>query len=230
MSASSGRPEKGKSRSSHGSSCLLFAGFLVVLGYFTLSPVNVRHSRENAAVQVSHQLGVAMVAYSNDNDGQYPDGKSSTEVFQKLLDGGYLSDPGILYIPLPGKTKADPGQKILKPENVCFDVTSGADRSSSDQLPLLFLTGYKVTYSPGSAAVPLMKPYPNYWERSWLDWFDSQGRFRPGIAVYYKGNNAVYKLLNPFGNSDNIVPNFVSPDFKPDGKTYRQLTPDGTLR
>jgi len=25
------------------------------------------------------------------------------------------------------------------------------------------------------------------------------------------------------------IPNFISPDYKPDGKTYRQLTPDGPL-
>jgi len=28
---------------------------------------------------------------------------------------------------------------------------------------------------------------------------------------------------------DASIPNFISPDFKPDGKTYRQLTPDGAL-
>jgi hypothetical protein len=31
-------------------------------------------------------------------------------------------------------------------------------------------------------------------------------------------------------NPDNTIPNVVPPDFKPDGKTYRQLTPDGVLR
>jgi hypothetical protein len=169
-----------------------------------------------------------MLAYANDNNGAYPDGKSSTEVFQKMLDGGYISDRGIFYIPLHGKTKTEPGQKILKPENVCFDVTSGADQHSPAQLPLVFLTGYKVTYAPGTAAVPVIKPYPNYWERSWFDWSDSD-RFRPGIAVYYNGNNAKYEPLNPLGNSDNTVPNFVPPEFKPDGKAYRQLTPDGVL-
>jgi hypothetical protein len=33
-------------------------------------------------------------------------------------------------------------------------------------------------------------------------------------------------MLNPDGS----VANFISPDFKPDGKTYRQLAPDGPMQ
>jgi hypothetical protein len=30
--------------------------------------------------------------------------------------------------------------------------------------------------------------------------------------------------------ADGTIPNIVPLDFKPDGKTYRQLTPDGVLK
>ena len=98
-----------------------------------------------------------MFQYANDHNQNYPDGKSSTEVFQKLIDGGYISDPAIFYIPMVGKIKAGVGQR-LKPENVCWDVTSPVDSSAPDGLPIVFSTGYKVNYVPGGAAIPFKKP------------------------------------------------------------------------
>jgi hypothetical protein len=49
-----------------------------------------------------------------------------------------------------------------------------------------------------------------------------------GIAVFYKSDDAVY--LVPWQDADGTIRNFVSPQFKPDGHAYRQLTPDGVLR
>jgi hypothetical protein len=178
-----------------------------------------------------------MFQYAMDNDGKYPDGNSSTEVFQKLIDKNYCTDPTIFYIPLPGKIKPVAGQK-LKPENVCFDVTSGGDFNafnSSDYLPVVFMTGYKVSYAPGGSAVPLIKPYPQFGvePRTWSQWWhgapEPPSHGGPGIAVIYKSNNAMFKVPNPTANPDGSISNFISPDFNPDGKTYRQLTPDGPL-
>ncbi|HEV3271575.1 MAG TPA: hypothetical protein VGZ93_05280 [Candidatus Methylacidiphilales bacterium] len=157
-----------------------------------------------------------MFSYATDNiqnNNAYPDGNSSTEVFQKLLDGGYCTDPTIFYLPLPGKIKPVPGQK-LKPENVGWDVTSGVDSGDSNWVPLLFVTGYKITYASGAPAVPLVKsPNP-----------DSHG-----VAVFYKGNDAVYRSPGMVTNPDGSISNFIPADFNPKGKTYRQLTPDGPL-
>ncbi len=173
-----------------------------------------------------------MFSYSTDNianNNSYPDGNSSTEVFQKLLDGGYCSDPGVFYIPLSGKTPAKPGQK-LKPENVCFDVTSGVASNAPDGIPLIFMTGYKVTYAPGGSAVPIIKPYPPFGEpRTWSLWWHRKPLRTPGIGVLYKGNNGRFWPLTFSDDSEATIPNFVPVDFKPDGKTYRQLTPDGPL-
>jgi len=47
--------------------------------------------------------------------------------------------------------------------------------------------------------------------------------------VIYKSNNSRFIKLDTTANHDGSIPNFISPDFKPDGKTYRQLTPDGPL-
>jgi hypothetical protein len=190
-----------------------------------------RPGRHNAAMQQVRQIGQLLYSYSVDNTANgnaFPDGKSSTEIFQKLMDGGYLFDPSLLYLPLPGKVKAGPNQKELRPENVCFDVTEGVDPKSSDFVPLVFMTGYRIQYMAGGSATPLIKPYPPYWSvRAELESWDTQPTpdQKPGMAVHYKGNNAVYLILS----SDKIIPNVISSAFKPDGHTYRQLTPDGVL-
>jgi hypothetical protein len=163
-------------------------------------------ARRDAAMQQCRQIGLMMFQYATDNNGGYPDGKSSTEIFQKLIDGNYVADPTIFYTPLPGKTKPTAGQK-LKPENVCFDVTSGADSDASDLLPLVFVTGYKVTYAPGAAAVPVVKPTPR------------------AMIAFYKGNNAKVLIAGPDGS----IANFVPASFDSKGKTYHQLTPDGPM-
>jgi hypothetical protein len=187
-------------------------------------------------------IGAAMEQYAETHDGKYPQGKSSTEIFQTLLDE-YKYDPETFYLPLPGKVQPVPGEK-LKPENVSFDVTAGADPNSPDWLPLVFTTGFKVTYAPGGSAIPL-KPYPCLM-RFWL----RHSPERPvrghetGIAVYYKGLGTVflpagteaYKgpdsiiiTFNAADKFDGSLANFVPPAFKPDGKVYQQLTPDGQL-
>jgi hypothetical protein len=128
-------------------------------------------------------------------------------------------------------------------ENVCFDLTAGVDSSSSDTLPLVFVTGYKVRYVAGASAVPLkLQPLYASWQQEWLHWPRSN-ELMPisGIAVCYKSNSARFVVLPPKVNPDGsmpyppryepnaIIPNFVPPDFDPKGKTYRQLTPDGLL-
>ena len=226
--------------------------FLRALGYICLGSIlfflfsvllgpkmsGIKYAAHNAWMQHARQIGQMMFAYSTDNtanNNSYPDGSSSTEVFQKLIDGGYCADPTIFYIPLPGKIKPVAGQK-LKPENVSWDVTSGVDSHAPDGLPLIFMTGYKVTYAPGGAAVPIIKPYPQFGNlRTWSQWWNegmpsgTKGTVPPGIAVYYKGNNAAFLILDTWTNSNASIPNFVPPTFDAKGKTYRQLTPDGPL-
>lgn len=213
---------------------------LFVLFGLALGPINrgggIQLAQDSAWMQTSHTIGIMLFQYSTDN-GKYPEGKSSTEVFQKLIDEKYCSDPAIFYIPLPGKTKAQPGEK-LKPENVCWDVTCCLNANDSDFLPVAFMTGYKITYTPGSPAIPLVKPFPRFgWEvprnETWIGWLMGRPTIHwsdsGGLAVTYKSNAAMFLKSNKSADGGDFVPNFISPDFKPGDKSYRQLTPDGPL-
>jgi hypothetical protein len=222
-----------------GNSWVVWVIVLTFIGLFlnpaVLSPVHIgpKTSRHNPYVGNARVIGLALYSYANDNDQQYPDASSSTETFQKLLDGDYITDPTVFYIPMPGKVKPVPGQK-LKPENVSWDITAPVATVPSKNLPLIFMTGYKINYVSGGVAAPLIKPAPQYGiegpPQTWFErLFGKQSmNYAPstGIAVFYDNNSASYIAASP----DNTIPKIVPPDFKPDGKTYRQLTPDGVLR
>ena len=169
-------------------------------------------------MQTSHAIGLAMYSYANDNNQLYPDGTSSTEVFQKLLDGGYVTDPSIFYVAMDGKTPLTDGHKKLKPEYVCWDVTGGVSGFDEGQLPLVFLTGYRFTYAPGGGFTPLT-PFPRY--RYLMR--DS------GEAAFFVNNSAAWMVgqsSSPPFSLEHILP----ADFNAHGKTYRQLTPEGVLK
>ena len=213
-----------------GVAIILFGIFLELAG-----PINRGFDYQTTRTQQAATLWAAMVAYANDHNQYYPDGNSSTEVFQKLLDGGYVTEPRTFYIPLAGKTEARPGEK-LKPENVCWDVTSGVDVHASDDLPVIYMTGYRVMYAPGGDAVPFIKPYPRYNTYSWFEWWQRHGLMPqpspvPGIAVGYGYNYGDAKFIKFDATMDphGTIPDFISTEFDPGGKTYRQLTPDGAL-
>jgi type II secretory pathway pseudopilin PulG len=178
---------------------------LSVLAGIALGPIQngIKKAKENASMQSARAIGIAMFAYANDHNGTYPDGKTSTEVFQVLIDGKYISDPAIFYIAMPGKIK--PTSDKLTAGNVCYDVTSGASTDSPDGLPLVFTTGYTLTYSAGASATrdsPSSSPFP-------------------GLAVCYKNNNARFWATLPDGTS----PPIISANFDPGSKTYQQLRP-----
>ena len=215
-------------------------GILAIIFCVTLppNPSGIRMWPKSAAVQSAHAIGLAMFSYANDNSQVYADGKSSTEVFQKLLDGGYVSDPAIFYIAMAGKTAPVAGQK-LKPENVSWDVIVTADSSSPEGLPLLLMTGYKISaFAPGASAIPLVKPFPRFgwasWRnQTWFDWLLDRPTIywanEGGAAVFYKNNSAAFKGIETAPDGTTSIPKFIPLDYKPDGKVYRQLTPDGPL-
>jgi hypothetical protein len=159
-------------------------------------------------------LGLSLYTYANDHQGLYPDGTSSTKVFQQLLDQGYVTDPSIFYLPMDGKTKASFGQKKLKPENVCWDVTGGVSANDEGRLPLIYLTGFRMTFAPGGGFEP-REPFPPY------DYL----RKNDGLAVSFLNQSAAWLV----GGAPSML-RILPPDFNAHGKTYRQLTPDGVLR
>jgi len=152
--------------------------------------------RADPLIMATRHIGLALFTYANDHNGAYPTGKSSTEVFQKLIDAGYVNDPTLFwegFLPVPGKSKAD--SKVLKPENVCYDVTVPVNSTSDDTLPVVFLTGYRINYVPRGTATPLFS-----WAKDWT-----------GLTVFYHGNNTAF--LKNDGPSDGVVTNFIFQNF-----------------
>ena len=155
-------------------------------------------------------INLLLFSYANDHGGKYPSGASSTEVFQKLIDENYVGDDvSVFYCEMPGKTK--PTSNKLKPENVSWDITVPISDGDSNDIPIAFLTGYRIQYAPGGCAVPLR----------------TSGLKYPGLYVAYKSYMACF--LKDDGLPDHIVKNVISPNFDPKGKTFQQLTPDGPL-
>jgi hypothetical protein len=157
-------------------------------------------------------LELSMYAYAQDHGGRYPDGKSSTEVFQKLVDGQYVPDPAYFYSKMAGKTPAT--SKRLLPENVSWDVTIPVDAKSADEIPVIFCTGFRIDYKPGGSAIPLA------------------GQSRPyscgdGITVCYHSHSSHYRIYAK--DEPGVVENFIPADTKLGTNSYTQLTPDGPL-
>ncbi len=177
-----------------------------------LGPITngIKKAKQSASVQQVRAIELAMATYATDHNGAYPDGTTSTEVFQKLIDGNYVTDPGLFYSAMPGKTKATSTK--LTAENVSFDVTSGVTTTSPDDLPVIFCTGYTVTYSGGAAAVR---------DSSTETPFPGPGKGNGGLAVAYKSGSARFFLLGTGGSVENFTPS----DFDAGGKTYVQLKP-----
>ena len=96
-------------------------------------------------------MAIAAFGYSNDNNQTYPNGSSSTAIFQTLYDGKYLQQPGEVYLK-PNHSEGFYPRKILysqsgqyihlKPENVCWDFntqdSTGLKGTDPNDLPLLF--------------------------------------------------------------------------------------------
>jgi len=221
---------------------IVVALMVLVLPKILIGPMGGLHpALESAAMQTCRVLALAMFSYANDHDDRYPDGKSSTEVFQKLLDGNYISDPNILFVPLPGKVRSS-GSK-LKPENVAYDVTTGVDGHSSDSVPIVFLTGFRLEYRSGGSAISRVKPFPSTAAplSSWFNPFQHRDRevlpiLFDGLPVAYTSNNAWFRQARSKEHPVQYTPDGfgIVPDIIPfgldlQGQTYRQLTPEGPL-
>jgi hypothetical protein len=178
--------------------------FLVaLLGTFILTwpPPGLREARMMSGLQGAHALGLALYAYAQDHKGHYPEGKTSTEVFQKLMDGGYVTDPSIFYLRMSGKTLAT--GKVLRPENVCWDFTAGTQPNDPSNVPLLYSTGCKVDYAPGKKVrVPENSPYGSI-----------------GMAAFYANETAGF-ITTQDGEAQ-----LFGQEYDPKGKSYVQLTP-----
>ena len=202
--------------------------FLILLLFVALSVVilwvpngGTPRGPASKAVFQCREIGLALVKYASDHGGRFPEGHSSTEVFQKLIDDHDVDDPALFFYPLAGKVK--PGTNTLKPENVGWDVTCCVDADSPDSLPLVFITGYKVDYMAG-AGVHLLKKETSF---TWTDWWNAKAVRLYFVAVFYK-NFSARALMSP--DNSGLFPGFIPADFDSKEEIYRQLTPDGELK
>jgi hypothetical protein len=198
---------------------LFFLGLLVlatgvVALWFHFRDV-IKHGNEMGK---AHEIELLLYAYASDHDGKYPSGKTSTEVSQKLIDENYVTDPSVFYFPMPGKVR--PTSFRLKPENVCWDATCCVDKDAPYDLPLIYTTGYKVFYQTGTKVMS-----PAWPPRTWRGWLTPDDYPRGYMIVFYLSIGGNFLKTDP----DGTIPHFISDKFDAKGKTYHQLTPDGSL-
>jgi hypothetical protein len=177
------------------------------------------------------EIATAMYRYSLDHGGKYPSGNSSTTVFQKLLDGGYVSDPETFYDRyISPEVKKTATSKTLAPENVSFDVTVPVTAGSPKGLPLVFVSGFKVTYEPGASATA---PFHSLGQISGMAAAYNDDVHPSNFITGLLGRPSVtYQKIDFYKSSTDVlrrVPNFIPATFHPDGNVYVQLTPDGPL-
>src|SRR5580658_382346 len=159
----------------------------------------MKAGRQSAAMQSSHSIGQLMTQYSLDQ-GQYPDGNTSTDAFKLLLANNYLTSPNNFSWDITGLngTGSTPGPV-------------GISVSAPDELPIVFSTGGTVTYpaqpGPGSATCTAAGPMST-----------------DGLAVTYKDNHSNFARVNSTAGTYTIS-NFIDGTFDPKGLVYVQRTP-----
>ncbi len=183
----------------------------------------LKTAKQSAATQSSHSIGQMMTQYALDQ-GQYPDGNTSTAAFMQLLSKGYLTSANIFYLPGGQQTKftgLSPATNLTS-ANVSWDIMGvngtgassgpvGLSASAPAELPLVFSTGGTVTVpqqaGPGSATCTATGPLGT-----------------DGLAVTYKDNHSAFAKINsPSGTY--IINDFIDASFDPQGQSYVQRKP-----
>ena len=177
-------------------------------------------ARQSAATQSSHGIGELMTQYSLDN-GQYPDGATSTEACKLLIQKGYLTSADIFYLPngMQKKFKGQSPGTNLMAVNVSWD-TIGMDSDSGpagisagapSELPIVFSTGGSVSIpaqlGPGAATCSALGPLG-------VD----------GLAVTYKDNHATFAKIDSTSGTPTIS-DFIAGSFDAKGVVYVQRKP-----
>ena len=174
---------------------LVVIGIIAILAGVALGPITrgIKQAQESTSVQVAHQMGALEFAYSNDNQQVYPYGATSEVIANLLLNGGYANNPSIFYVagtPNDAKYTGSSSPYALLKANVDWDfmvnntaTPTGLSSSANDLTPLCELTGSTVlTGFPTTTGTGLDLTIDPTKTAFGAD----------GIAVYYKGNNAVF--------------------------------------
>jgi prepilin-type N-terminal cleavage/methylation domain-containing protein len=183
----------------------------------------LKSARQSAATQSSHGIGQLMTQYALDQ-GQYPDGTTSTDAFKQLLAKGYLTSADIFYLPNGQQTKfkgVAPATNLTS-ANVSWDIMGlngtgatpgpvGLSVNSPSELPMVFSTGGTVNVpqqaGPGSATCTAAGPLGT-----------------DGLAVTYRDNHSAFAKIDSAPGTYTIS-DFIAGSFDPQGQTYVQRTP-----
>ncbi len=150
---------------------LIAVAALIIWTWSGRGPIHggIEAAHEIEGVAQAKAIVQAMHAYAADHGGNYPAGSTSTEIFQKLLDGHYVTESKTFFVLTGGKFPADSNQ--LDARNVCFDVTAGASSKSPDDLPLVFhhRLRYRLQAGRQCDACHRHRRHPS-WHRCRLQW------------------------------------------------------------
>jgi len=210
---------------------LVVIGIIAILAGVALGPITrgIKQAQESTSVQVAHQMGVLEFSYSNDYQQTYPYGAKSEDIANLLLNGGYANNASIFYVqgtPAAAKYVGAVAPYVLVANNVNWDymvnAATGLTSNASDQTPLCQLTGSTVTGGfPAVPGVGLDLAIDTTHTAFGAD----------GIAVYYKGNNAVFVKCTLTGagtatNAKNSPVPWIGTDYNdPAAGTYKLVQP-----
>lgn len=183
----------------------------------------MKSARQSAATQSSHGIGQMMTQYALDQ-GQYPDGATSTDAFKMLLDKKYLTSADIFYLPNGQQTKfkgLSPATNLTA-ANISWDIIGvngvgsisgpvGLSVNSPSELPLIFSTGGTVNIpqqsGPGPATCTAAGPLGT-----------------DGLAVTYRDNHSVFAKIDSSAGTY-VISDFIAASFDPEGQIYVQRKP-----
>ena len=206
---------------------LVVIGIIAILAGVALGPITngIKQAKHNTAMQQGRQLGQICFSYSTDNTqngNAYPAAATAHALAINLLNANYASDPTLFAIsgapgitPFVGASSAN-----MAATNVSWSftvsaltTTGGVTSSTGDLIPLIFFNG-------GTGTPPT--PFPQTaGTAANLQLVATCPFLLDGVAVFYKGNNALY--IKATGATPGLVTNFISQNNQ-DGATYT-ITP-----
>ena len=201
---------------------LVVIGIIAILAGVALGPITsgIRRAQQNAGMQQSRTIYVALFSYANDNNSNFPDGADAGAIANTLYVGKYVSDPKTFQLSGDSTYVTPTGTTTLKAANCSFDFAGtstgattgiGVGPSASDLLPVVWSGGDSGAAIPtgagaGTAFAPTTGIYSTY-----------------GIAVGYKSGSAFFRSVQTtaaptFPGQGNV--DFVDQAFDPAGVTY----------
>jgi prepilin-type N-terminal cleavage/methylation domain-containing protein len=201
---------------------LVVIGIIAILAGVALGPITngIKQAQHNAAMQYGRQIGQMCFSFATDNssDGnKYPADTTGLAICQDLLTAGYATDPNVFGISQQtGYTKpvSTGTTTTLVNTNVSWSFTcvalnkqtatvtgGGLTSAASDLTPMIYFNN--------GAGVSIPSPFPALAGTAKTVALTAACPYgTDGIAVFYKGNNAVY--LKAGTTTPGTVDNFIS--------------------